>query len=52
MSHTYALLEVSLETYNEIKRKFIQAGFPYTDLIKPSGEIEMHGVALVKEEKR
>lgn len=44
MTHTYALLEVSLSTYNEVKQKLIEAG--YEDALTDDG-IDMHGIALV-----
>lgn len=52
MTHTYAVLEVSQRTYNEIKEKFEEAGYQQAfhddgpfDPTKPS-LIDMHGVAL------
>jgi len=47
MSHTYALLEVSSSAYDEIKRKLLDAGYGHA--INAEGEIDMHGIALVKD---
>ena len=48
MSHTYALLEVSAAAYDEIKQKLIDAG--YRSAINEAAEIDMHGIALVRNE--
>lgn len=48
MSHTYALLDVSPSSYEEIKAKLLEAG--YSHAINDRGEIDMHGLALVKGE--
>lgn len=45
-THTYALLEVSEEAYEEIKRKLLDAG--YDQVITLFGEIDMMGIALIK----
>ena len=47
MTHTYALLEVSEEAWEEIRKRLIEAGRRDVD---KDGEIDMHGIALVKEE--
>lgn len=48
-THTYVTLEVSNSTYAEIRKKLLEAG--YDDHIwHVSGEIDMHGLALVLEE--
>ncbi len=47
MSHTYALLEVSKEAYEEIKKKLIEAGYKVEDC-----EIDMHGIALIPEQEK
>jgi hypothetical protein len=44
MSHTYALLEVSVETYSEIREKLEAAGYTHAF---DAGVIDMHGLALV-----
>lgn len=50
MSHTYAILEVSPETYAEIKEKLRVAGYEHAF---HDDVIDMHGIALkVKEEKK
>lgn len=48
-THTYVLLEVSKEAYQEIKDKLLAAG--YDHLFDPidEGEIDMTGIALVEE---
>lgn len=45
MSHTFAELEVSLETYNEIKKLLEKAGYHHAFV---DGAIDMHGIGLVK----
>ena len=47
MSYTYALLGVSPATYEEIKKKLLESGYQHA--INDDGEIDMHGIALVKE---
>jgi len=49
MTHTYVLMEVSKETYKEIYDKLMAAD--YVHAINDKGEMDMHGIALVKEEK-
>ena len=46
MTYTYALLEVSDAAYEEIKLKLLNAGYDHA--ISESGEIDMHGIALIK----
>lgn len=46
MTYTYALLEVSREAYQEIRRKLEDAGYAHT--IGSDGAIDMHGLALVR----
>jgi hypothetical protein len=48
-THTYALLEVTAPTYQEIKLSLILAG--YDGAINNDGEIDMHGIALVEKVK-
>lgn len=45
-TYTYALLEVSPAAYDEVARLLRAVG--YGDVIQPEGEIDMHGLALVK----
>lgn len=46
MSHTYALLEVSAEAYDEIAAKLREAGYDHA--FGEEGEIDMHGLALTR----
>lgn len=48
MSHTYALLEVSPLVYAAIEDKLLAAG--YQDAIDSDGVIDLHGLALKREE--
>ena len=50
MTHTYALLEVSNATYQEVKRKLMDAG--YAHAINSDGEIDMHGIALIVDKSK
>ncbi len=47
VTHTYATLEVSAAAYEEIKSKLLAA--EYQHAINDEGEIDMHGIALVRE---
>ncbi len=47
VTHTYALLEVSRETYKEIADKLRAA--EYDHAFMPGGEIDMHGIAILTE---
>lgn len=49
MSHTYALLEVSSAAYDEVRAKLSEAG--YSHAFADDGAIDMHGIALVREDK-
>lgn len=51
MTYTYALMEVSQQTYDEIAKKMHEA--EYDHVFGDEGEIDMHGIALVpiKQEK-
>lgn len=52
-TYTYALLEVSEQTYYEIYDKLSESG--YDHCFHKDGDqyvIDMHGLALTKEEKR
>jgi hypothetical protein len=48
VTHTYALLEISAPAYDEIAAKFRDAG--YTHAFGEEGEIDMDGVAVIREE--
>jgi len=48
MTHTYALLEVSASVYDEVEHLLRAAG---SDEAIQDGEIDMHGLALVKAEE-
>jgi hypothetical protein len=45
-THTYALLEVSAAAYDEVASKLRACG--YGSSINDEGEIDMHGIALVR----
>jgi len=45
-THSYVTLEVSAIAYEEIKKKLLAADYGHT--INASGEIDMHGIALVR----
>lgn len=52
MTHTYALLEVSGSTYDEIALKMREAGY---DAFRVEGSryaIDMHGIALIRADRR
>jgi hypothetical protein len=44
-THSYALLEVSQEAYDEIAKKLREAGYDHAFM--DDGEVDMHGIALV-----
>ena len=49
VTHTYAIMEVSQETFDEIRAKLLEAG--YDDQIHPTRYLaiellDMHGIAL------
>lgn len=48
MTHTYAILEISVEAYNEIRDKLKNAGYQHAFHEESRGEfvIDMHGIAL------
>lgn len=48
-TRTYATMEVSWVTYEEIKAKLLEAG--YQDQVV-DGELDMHGIALVQAEHK
>lgn len=51
MSHTYAVLDVSCEAYQEIRRLLVEAKYPYKIESDEAGEvIDMHGIALSEKE--
>lgn len=47
-THTYALLEVSAASYDEIKTKLQAAGYGHAFL--SNGTIDMHGIGVTREE--
>lgn len=46
-THTYVTMEVSSSVYEEVLKKLIDAGYQY--VIGENGELDMHGIALLKE---
>ena len=52
MTHTYALMEVSQNTFDEIKQKLQEAGYTHAILREePNEHLDMHGIALALERK-
>lgn len=49
MTYTYAILEVSAVTYDEIAEKLAAAG--YQEALHDDGLIDMHGLALKRAEQ-
>lgn len=49
MTYTYAILEVSAQTFDEVLRKLREAGYDHA-IDDDSRLIDMHGIALGKEE--
>lgn len=50
-THTYATLEVSATTYDEIASKLKQAGYDHAFIESPTESkpvIDMHGIGLVR----
>lgn len=47
MTYTFALLELSSSTYEEIARKLKEAG--YEQAFMEDGVIDMHGIGIQKE---
>lgn len=47
-THTYATLEVSEACWNEIAAKLIEAEYRHVFGGPGGGEMDMHGIALVK----
>jgi hypothetical protein len=45
MTHTYAVLEVSKEAFEEIKTKLLAAGYQHA-IDDDEGIIDMHGIGL------
>lgn len=43
-THTYAVLDISQEAYDEIRAKLEEAGYQHAFM--PDGEIDMHGIAV------
>ena len=53
MAHTYVLLEVSKECYEEVETKLKEAGYGHAFFEEEDGVvIDMHGIALQVEGKR
>jgi hypothetical protein len=51
-THTYVIAKVSPDTYNEIKKIMIEAGYNHVIYDGGVGEtIDMHGIALQKSEQ-
>lgn len=48
VTHTFAVLPVSKETFNEIKRKLAEALYGHT-FLDDGNTIDMHGIGLVIE---
>ncbi len=48
VTHTYVTLEVSAAAYDEIHKKLADA--EYQHAFMDDGAIDMHGIALIKEE--
>lgn len=48
-THTYALLEISAEAYDEIAGKLRAAGYGHA--FGSKGEIDMHGIAVTRGER-
>jgi hypothetical protein len=48
MTYTYAILEVTRKTYDEIYKKLKAAGC--SDQIDGDGTLDMHGIALAEED--
>lgn len=48
VTHTYVLLGISRQAYEEIANKLRDAG--YEHVFSAGGEIDMHGIGLVAEE--
>lgn len=44
MTYTFALMQVSKATYDEIKQKLEEAGYGHA--IHDDGNLDMHGIAL------
>jgi len=51
-THTYAILDVSAETFREIQMKLLAAGYQHTFQEDAAGElvIDLHGVAIRDED--
>ena len=50
MTYTYATVTISPEAYDEVKRVLSEAGH-FEFAVNDRGEIDMHGLALVRGEK-
>ena len=47
VTHTYALLEVDFSTYDDVRERLLAVDYGHA--ISVEGEIDMHGIALVRE---
>src|ERR1700687_189479 len=45
MTHTYVVMELSIEAYSEIRAAMLQAGYEHA-IDSKNGEIDMHGIAV------
>lgn len=51
-TYTYAIMEVSKETYEEIAKKMVEAGYEHTFHETREGRvIDMHGIALKQQQE-
>jgi hypothetical protein len=52
MTYTYVVLELSPESYKEIRQKLLDAGYANMfDFVNNREVIDMRGIALMKEDK-
>jgi hypothetical protein len=51
-THTYAILDVSADTFREIQTKLLAAGYQHTFIEDAAGElvIDLHGIAIRDED--
>jgi hypothetical protein len=49
-THTYVILEIDPEAFNDIKKKLRDAGYDHAFM--PGGEIDMHGIAIAPDPAR
>lgn len=48
-THTYVVLEISQDAYDEIRKKLEEAGYQHAFM--KNGEIDMHGIAVAADPK-